>query len=126
MSCFDFIQNNDETDVDCGGTHCWQRCAPGDACDDDTDCMTSLCEQMRCQYGERTLYVGSGPAPPVPEESVNVLTVFVMVLILVAACIIINGCVKFLYGYEEVPEPADDDDVEMPLRENEVIVDDDI
>lgn len=41
-TCFDRIQNGDETDVDCGGTAC-VACGPGAGCELDVDCalMTS-------------------------------------------------------------------------------------
>jgi hypothetical protein len=48
-TCFDRIQNGDETDVDCGGTAC-VACGPGAMCELDVDCalMTS-CEDGFCR-----------------------------------------------------------------------------
>ncbi len=41
--CEDEVKNNDETDVDCGGSTCAARCAAGLACKDGTDCQSSTC-----------------------------------------------------------------------------------
>jgi hypothetical protein len=42
------MQNQDETDVDCGGTVCPQ-CGPGDSCQIPADCTSSVCQSMVCQ-----------------------------------------------------------------------------
>ncbi|WP_338046387.1 hypothetical protein [Polyangium spumosum] len=46
-SCDDGIKNGDETDADCGGTHC-QPCAQGKACLTNTDCATTFCTDGVC------------------------------------------------------------------------------
>lgn len=41
-TCADDIENQDETDIDCGGTKC-SPCAPQKDCRVDADCVTGLC-----------------------------------------------------------------------------------
>jgi len=45
--CSDGIKNNDETDVDCGGS--CSSCADGKGCGEDSDCMSNNCENDTCQ-----------------------------------------------------------------------------
>jgi hypothetical protein len=48
-TCTDGLMNQDESDVDCGGT-CGATCTPGDTCADDGDCTTDDCgTDMTCQ-----------------------------------------------------------------------------
>ncbi|CAF0790320.1 unnamed protein product [Adineta steineri] len=42
-SCTDGVKNQDETDVDCGGTICWKRCDPSKVCSKHTDCVIANC-----------------------------------------------------------------------------------
>ena len=46
-SCSDGVKNQDETDVDCGGSTC-QKCANGKACKAAADCMSGDCEGTTC------------------------------------------------------------------------------
>lgn len=41
--CNDDVQNQDESDVDCGGTTC-QRCWAGERCTQDSDCASLVCD----------------------------------------------------------------------------------
>ena len=41
-SCSDGVMNQDETDVDCGGT-CGSTCMVGDMCGANGDCTTDIC-----------------------------------------------------------------------------------
>jgi hypothetical protein len=41
-SCSDLVQNQDETDVDCGGATC-STCSVGKKCNQNSDCSTDLC-----------------------------------------------------------------------------------
>ena len=45
--CDDGIQNQDETDIDCGGELC-PPCADGKSCDDDADCLSGVCTGNEC------------------------------------------------------------------------------
>ena len=45
-SCTDGIRNQDETDVDCGGS--CPGCGLGDSCDVDSDCISYNCESGTC------------------------------------------------------------------------------
>jgi hypothetical protein len=47
-SCNDGIKNQDETDVDCGGSTCSQRCWTGQECLEDGDCHYDICEDGIC------------------------------------------------------------------------------
>jgi hypothetical protein len=48
-SCSDGKENQDETDTDCGGATCEQRCDTGKKCKEDTDCGTNLfCKNNLC------------------------------------------------------------------------------
>jgi hypothetical protein len=46
-SCDDAIQNQDETDVDCGGAVC-SNCLIGDSCTQDQDCASENCVASVC------------------------------------------------------------------------------
>ncbi|MFO7563917.1 MAG: hypothetical protein R6X02_14820 [Enhygromyxa sp.] len=47
-SCFNGVQDGDETDVDCGGS-CGDTCLDGDLCMVDGDCITGLCNTGVCK-----------------------------------------------------------------------------
>jgi len=47
--CSDAAQNQDETDVDCGGAVCF-TCTDGLACIGDTDCDSDFCELGACNH----------------------------------------------------------------------------
>jgi len=42
-SCMDGMQNQGETDLDCGGPNCPNSCAPGQHCLANDDCFTNIC-----------------------------------------------------------------------------------
>lgn len=46
-TCSDGIKNQDETDVDCGGTKC-PRCHQGQDCTSDIHCATGYCKSKVC------------------------------------------------------------------------------
>jgi hypothetical protein len=48
-TCDDNIANQDETDVDCGGNACADRCGLGDACGANSDCAVGDCVSGICQ-----------------------------------------------------------------------------
>ena len=39
-TCSDSLRNQDETDVDCGGTVCTKKCASGKSCSKASDCTS--------------------------------------------------------------------------------------
>ena len=47
-TCKDGIRNQDETDIDCGGSTC-APCASGDSCTNDSDCASDACDAGVCQ-----------------------------------------------------------------------------
>lgn len=48
-TCYDGLVNEDETDVDCGGTTCSERCQRSKRCVVDSDCVSFLCSGEVCQ-----------------------------------------------------------------------------
>ncbi len=42
-TCTDGYKNQDESDVDCGGSTCSVRCAVGKACGRSADCTSAFC-----------------------------------------------------------------------------------
>jgi|GEM_PF-896339 len=46
-TCFDGAKNQDESDIDCGGTHCL-GCGENDRCDSHSDCESDNCVDGRC------------------------------------------------------------------------------
>ena len=46
--CYDGMQNEDETDVDCGGSMCSRRCERKQHCKVDRDCEQELCKDGLC------------------------------------------------------------------------------
>ena len=47
--CGDGLRNGDETDVDCGGPTCFDRCDDGSACAVSSDCSSAVCIGAICQ-----------------------------------------------------------------------------
>jgi hypothetical protein len=47
-SCTDTMKDGDETDVDCGGSHC-PACAVGKKCTVTADCLAAVCETGSCR-----------------------------------------------------------------------------
>ena len=60
-TCADGIQNQDETDVDCGGTSCG-ACADGQTCSVDGDCASANCVAGVCEAPPAGCSNGSIPA----------------------------------------------------------------
>lgn len=60
-SCADGIKNQDEADVDCGGSHC-NRCVGGESCQGDDDCYTA-CSNGRCTACSSHRSDCGGPCP---------------------------------------------------------------
>ena len=48
-SCEDGLRNGDESDVDCGGGTCFDRCEDGLRCDISSDCASAVCIGFACQ-----------------------------------------------------------------------------
>lgn len=50
-SCADRAQNGNETDVNCGGVTCTQRCTTGQQCIANSDCLSKVCDAAtsKCQ-----------------------------------------------------------------------------
>ena len=57
-TCTDGLENQDETDIDCGGATCGP-CAEGDACDANTDCISGVCEGLICQPAYDTILIAT-------------------------------------------------------------------
>ena len=52
--CADGNKNQDETDIDCGGTKCSKRCDINQGCNVNSDCANNNCDQTKqtCQGSE--------------------------------------------------------------------------
>jgi DUF971 family protein len=48
-ACNDTVQNQDETDVDCGGAVCGATCDTDEVCFGDDDCISGVCTLALCQ-----------------------------------------------------------------------------
>ncbi len=60
-SCTDGVQNDQETDVDCGGPDC-SPCATGRSCSEGSDCLTGYCDSGTCGYAPDCLSIlGADP-----------------------------------------------------------------
>lgn len=46
--CNDGVQNNSETDIDCGGSFCAARCIKGQKCWTGSDCQSGQCLNLKC------------------------------------------------------------------------------
>ena len=78
-TCSDKIQNQDETDVDCGGTHCGKcadtkKCAGGTDCTSGT-CIAGFCGEASCTDGaldgtETDLDCGGASCPPCADTKI--------------------------------------------------------
>ncbi len=58
-TCTDGIQNQDETDVDCGGTVC-PKCDKNENCTKNSDCKTNYCKNGVCKARPRPRVSGGG------------------------------------------------------------------
>ncbi|CAF1472434.1 unnamed protein product [Adineta ricciae] len=57
-SCNDGNQNQDETDVDCGGSICGARCSLNQVCSRNSDCFNKNCHQTnKTCLGIRRSYI---------------------------------------------------------------------
>jgi len=52
-SCADGMRNQDETEIDCGGSTACPRCALNQSCKRDSDCLSGKCTGGRCKCGKR-------------------------------------------------------------------------
>jgi hypothetical protein len=48
QTCTDGIKNQDETDIDCGGSICSSRCEDNKNCNVNSDCVSDFCDQGIC------------------------------------------------------------------------------
>ncbi|HCX24182.1 MAG TPA: hypothetical protein DHN29_19830 [Cytophagales bacterium] len=48
-TCSDAVQNQDETDIDCGGV-CGPTCLEGDLCNIGADCVSGICGEDSCAF----------------------------------------------------------------------------
>lgn len=101
MECFNFEFDVGESDIDCGGSLCWQRCELGMRCVIDSDCFSNTCINNICNSEEGYVRIlsGSGAAAtraPVTEEEYSDLSVS---LVFFAVCI---GIIVLAARYIEV------------------------
>lgn len=54
-TCTDGIQNQDETDIDCGGIRCTNRCSINQTCSNSSDCNNTTCVNGIC-LGKKSKY----------------------------------------------------------------------
>lgn len=59
-ACFDSVQNNAETGIDCGGPLCARRCGAGQGCQVGGDCLDVVCTGGLCQAASCTDGVANG------------------------------------------------------------------
>jgi hypothetical protein len=98
-SCFDATMNQDESDVDCGGT-CGANCRDGMTCNTGDDCQSSVCENGVCvscndgrlNQGEVGIDCGGPcvacqipeqPRPPECEDRVSSWHILIAIIILI-------------------------------------------
>jgi hypothetical protein len=81
--CYDKIINQDESDVDCGGTIC-DACGLGQACFRDNDCAFGSCINQVCAYEQQ-----AGKPAPIAMPSLSNFLLGATAIILVAAIIIV-------------------------------------
>ena len=123
--CFDFIRNKDETDIDCGGPTCWQRCLPGDLCTTNTDCNSVHCYQGKCSDYYRLLNTDTASGSQIntdnrtqsyvvmPYDEFNrALLVIIMMFILPCGCFIMI----FLFKIYKKTERDGSFDINHPSR----------
>ena len=59
-SCNDFVKNQDESDVDCGGS-CPEKCLFGQDCKKPTDCKSNVCDGGKCGTPETCINLQQDP-----------------------------------------------------------------
>jgi len=70
-TCSDGVKNQDETDVDCGGSIC-PKCADGKSCLLDSDCLSGYCCDNICEVR---------PVPPISLTQILIILVVIVILI---------------------------------------------
>jgi hypothetical protein len=66
-SCSDGIMNQDESSVDCGGSHC-PPCVGGQTCNGNADCYTNSCVSGSCTFCTTAASNCGGPCPACPDN----------------------------------------------------------
>jgi len=94
--CFNGITDNDETDMDCGGSQC-TSCLEGQYCLSDQDCDTLYCQKSKCaiipEYGQ--------PAIKIPSPLFAYWIFFFLSMTAIAIILIVNNINK---SFEYSPE----------------------
>jgi len=94
-TCYDGIKNQDETDIDCGGSVC-SRCGDGKSCLRDRDCINS------CDIDRGICYTPVPPVVEVPKPTLFdriigfIVINWLYLLILLAIIIIVIGVYTYL------------------------------
>jgi len=71
-TCSDGVQNQDETDVDCGGM-CGSTCEDGEGCNDDEDCVSDFCGDADvCEPNPEWCADNDGDGAGDPDDCVTV------------------------------------------------------
>ena len=90
-SCYDGIQNEDETDADCGGS-CLNACTLSKQCSTQSDCVDGLyCTKGKCIDRSLSLRRGSS----VDWKQVVVTSIVIVGIIVVMVCIIVFGGILY-------------------------------
>lgn len=99
-SCYDGMQSEDETDVDCGGS-CLNACTLSKKCNAQSDCVDGLyCTKGKCIDRSASLRGGSW----VDWKQVVVTSIVIVGIIVVMVCVIVFGGV--LYQKVRCRDPA--------------------
>ena len=95
--CYDKIINQDETDIDCGGSIC-NKCSPGKSCLINNDCLEGLCINRMCSLGAEIPAPSQSPAVPV---WIIVSSLLIIALIIVAIKKLKRGKIIILSAKEK-------------------------
>ena len=112
-TCFDFVHNGNESDIDCGGFMCWRRCESGEICNTPFDCESGTCIDGTCVSEIYRSLSASGAAPSpdpdivyvhMPYEDFNrAIAIIILMFVLPCCCIFSYFCYKYrtMEGFEE-------------------------
>ena len=105
MSCFNFVVDAFESDIDCGGPDCYMRCEVGFYCNDDLDCLSNYCRDNICipsDMFEARVLAASGAAvadapaaanapSPSPDPEYTDLSVELVLFAILIAVIVLSA-----------------------------------
>lgn len=125
-TCYDFVRNGDETDIDCGGATCWTRCGSNASCHADEDCLSASCMDGICttlrEAASRLLDASGTAATSDTSDEVKVVNGWWAIICVVIVFMVLL-CIRIMEDYISVcrrEDMSDQRSVEVPLYDEDI------